>query len=93
MEQQNAFEYFDSVNKFASENQSNKTQQTAVGWIEHKIQSDMNFMEIMGLIRQAKAMEREQIMNAHNHGEYNSQFMDALDDTNGIEYYNETYNK
>jgi len=31
MAKQNEFEYFDSVNKFASENQSNKTkQQTAV---------------------------------------------------------------
>jgi hypothetical protein len=43
-------------------------QQTAVGWIEHIIQSDMNFMEIMGLIRQAKAMEKEQIMHAYNDG-------------------------
>jgi hypothetical protein len=87
MEQQNAFEYFDSVNKFASENQSNKTQQTAVGWIEHKIQSDMNFMEIMGLIRQAKAIEKEQIMNAFLQGKINH------DKDWAIEYYNETYNK
>ena len=70
-----------------------ESQQTAVGWIEHNIQSDMTFMEIMGLIRHAKEMEKEQILNAHNHGEYNSQFMDALDDIDSIEYYNKTYTK
>ena len=43
-------------------------QQTAVGWIEHIIQSDMNFMEIMGLIRQAKAMEQQQIKDAVIYG-------------------------
>jgi hypothetical protein len=43
-------------------------QQTAVEWIEHNIQSDMNFMEIMGLIRQAKAMEKEQIKDAVMYG-------------------------
>jgi anionic cell wall polymer biosynthesis LytR-Cps2A-Psr (LCP) family protein len=43
-------------------------QQTAVGWIEDNIQSDMTFMEIMGLIRQAKAMEKEQIKDAVIYG-------------------------
>jgi hypothetical protein len=43
-------------------------QQTAVGWIEDNIQSDMNFMEIMGLIRQAKAMEQQQIKDAVIYG-------------------------
>jgi hypothetical protein len=39
-------------------------------------------------------MEKEQIINAHNHGEYFSQFReDGLDEVHGIEYYNETYNK
>jgi hypothetical protein len=31
--------------------------QTAVGWIEDNIQSDMTFMDVLGLIRQAKEME------------------------------------
>ena len=35
--------------------------QTAVEWLEDKIQSDMTFMEILGLINQAKAMEKEQM--------------------------------
>jgi len=59
-------------------------QQTAVGWIEDNIQSDMTFMEIMGLIRQAKAMEKEQIIDAATWG--------ALAET-GEQYYNEKYNK
>ena len=64
-----------------------ESQQTAVRWIEDNIQSDMNFMEIMGLIRQAKAMEKEQIMNAFLEGKINH------DKDWAIEYYNETYNK
>ena len=45
------------------------------------------------VVRQAKAMEKEQIIDAYNYGEYNSQFKDALDDKNGVEFYNQTYNK
>ena len=40
--------------------------QTAVEWLEERIQSDMTFMEVLGLIRQAKEMEKEQIINAYN---------------------------
>jgi hypothetical protein len=43
-------------------------QQTAVGWIEHNIQSDMTFMDIMGLIRQAKEMEKQQMKDAVLYG-------------------------
>jgi len=35
--------------------------QTAVEWIEDKIQSDMTFIEILGLIRQAKEMHKQEI--------------------------------
>ena len=61
--------------------------QTAVEWLEDKIQSDMTFMEILGLINQAKAMEREQIIEA-----YNTSF--RLRDkpySTADKYYNETY--
>jgi hypothetical protein len=34
--------------------------QTAVEWLENKIQSDMTFMEVLGLIRQANEMEKQQ---------------------------------
>jgi hypothetical protein len=68
-------------------------QQTAVGWIEHIIQSDMNFMEIMGLIRQAKAMEKEQIIDAANDvlAQQDSTYYGTPN--LGEQYYNETYNK
>jgi hypothetical protein len=71
-------------------------QQTAVRWIEDNIQSDMNFMEIMGLIRQAKAMEKEQMIK----------FAETMPKKKGVtqegqpyvqydaeEHYNQTYNK
>lgn len=37
--------------------------QTSVEWLKDKIQSDMTFMEILGLINQAKSMEKEQMIN------------------------------
>jgi hemoglobin-like flavoprotein len=64
-------------------------QQTAVEWFYQRILAE----DIKEIFEQAKQIEKEQIKDAHNHGEYNSQFMDALDDINGIEYYNKTYTK
>ena len=46
---------------------------TAVEWLEDEIQSDMTFMEVLGLIRQAKAMEKEQ-----SHAEYMRGWKDGL---------------
>jgi len=68
-------------------------QQTAVGWIEDNIQSDMTFMEIMGLIRQAKAIQKEQIIDAYENGvsDENESNLSGLF-TNAEEYYNKTYN-
>jgi hypothetical protein len=54
---------------------------------------EVHSLTIMRLINELIELEKQQIIDAHNHGEYNSQFMDALDDTNGIEYYNKTYTK
>jgi hypothetical protein len=67
-------------------------QQTAVEWIEHNIQSDMNFMEIMGLIRQAKAMEKEQIMKAFSDGQETPISHPNLPHYSKEEYYEEKYN-
>ena len=39
-------------------------EKTAVEWLEDNIQSDMTFMEVLGLIRQAKAIEQQQIVEA-----------------------------
>ena len=71
--------------------------QTAVEWIEDKIQSDMTFIEIFGLIRQAKEMEKEQIIKAAARGylaaaySYSEKF--KLEDGKDYakQYYNETF--
>ena len=63
--------------------------QTAVEWIEDKIQSDMTFIEILGLIRQAKEMEKEQIIHAYNQSWH---FRDKPYET-AEKYYNETFGK
>ena len=83
-----------------------ETTQTAVVWLEHNIQSDMIFMEIMGLIRQAKEMEKEQMINAGNKcAQMHKEFVNMLDclttdelyameistTTFGEQYYNQTY--
>jgi hypothetical protein len=71
-------------------------QQTAVEWIEHNIQSDMNFMEIMGLIRQAKAMEKQQIIQSSRISYLAGQeyyTLNGLSKQFAEEYYNNTYKK
>ena len=62
--------------------------QTAVDWLEDKIQSDMTFMEILGLINQAKAMEKEQIREAYLDG--NLHGIDTKCATSE-DYYNENF--
>ncbi len=66
-------------------------QQTAVDYlIERFLSGDENIMHVM---IKAKLMEKEQIITAHNHGEYFAADRDCLDDENGLDYYNKTYNK
>ena len=48
------------LDEMREKSNQNKMKQTAVEWLEDKIQSDMTFMEVLGLIRQAKAMEKQQ---------------------------------
>jgi hypothetical protein len=70
--------------------------QTAVDWIEDKIQSNMTFIEILGLIRQAKKIEKQQIKNAHTHNRcINNQTYDCTIEAfyNAEQYYNETFGK
>lgn len=62
---------------------------TAVDWIEDKIQSDMTFIEILGLIRQAKEMEKQQIINCYNQSWH---FRDKPYET-AEKFYNETFGK
>jgi hypothetical protein len=62
--------------------------QTAVEWLEDKIQSDMTFIEILGLIRQAKEMEKQEIIDAYNEADTFPQSYH-----NAENYYNETFKK
>ena len=66
-------------------------QQTAVQWIERQIDFDMSWTEIMGLIRQAKQMEREQIRCAYHVGLYDSSMQQEKRFDNGLDYYTQTY--
>ena len=73
-------------------------QKTAVEWLIEEIKNfdsgRSEYYSKVAIYNHAFRMEKEQIINAHNHGEYFSQFrQDGLDDVHGIEYYNETYNK
>ena len=64
-------------------------QQTAVEWIEDSIQLDMTIMEVLGLIRQAKEMEKEQKANTWNNA-INAVEKDKWESFE--QYYNETFN-
>jgi phosphoglycerate dehydrogenase-like enzyme len=66
----------------------NNKQQTAVEWIEDSIQLDMTIMEVLGLIRQAKEMEKEQKANTWNNA-INAVEKDKWESFE--QYYNETF--
>ena len=75
-------------NKQILKNMKNQKKQTAVEWIEDSIQLDMTIMEVLGLIRQAKEMEKEQIMDAYMEGgDWESLPQPRFDN-----YYNSTFN-
>jgi hypothetical protein len=68
-----------------------ETKQTAVEWLESKLNSvkptDFCSIEtIKDWVKQAKQMEKEQIINAFNDGEHQQGY-----EIEAILYYNETY--
>jgi hypothetical protein len=65
---------------------SNK-KQTAVEWIGDNIQFDMTFVDVFGLIRQAKEMEKQQIIDAYWDGGQDI----PLTENRCEQYYKETY--
>ena len=72
-----------------------ENKQTAVEWLIDKLSNikaeDFNStLEVRLIIQQAKEMEKQQIMDAHNQG-----YADGYRDNGNspIEYYNETYGK
>ncbi len=69
--------------------------QTAVEWIEDKIQSDMTFIEILGLIRQAEEMDKQQKKEcwdvAHQAGRFEGKGIAEENWQTFEQYYNETF--
>jgi hypothetical protein len=63
---------------------------TAVEWLEDNIERDMDYLEILFLIKQAKEMEKEQIMNAHEEGFYSPPFRMSRK-REAEQYYNQTF--
>jgi hypothetical protein len=70
---------------------SNDKKQTAVEWLINKIEDHFCLLPV-DLIDQAKAMEREQIIDAMNIGfDDGSAFIEDIRWNNAEQYYNETY--
>jgi hypothetical protein len=67
--------------------------QTAVSWLQECLLNTLTHeqqMQVEGLFQQAKAMEREQIIEAAG---TSCQYMCYNDRRSAEQYYNETYNK
>lgn len=57
--------------------------QTAVEWLREKLWQEFKFSFSDNILEQAKAMEKEQIIEAY----------ESLEHRHGKNYYNKTYNK
>ena len=62
--------------------------QTAVEWLFDAVYKDMSYPELLGLIAQAKAMEKEQIIDAVEDGQRTDFYVKYYD---AEQYYNETF--
>ena len=63
-----------------------ENKQTAVDWLVEKIQQGNPSFKFDALIRQAKAIEKEQIKDAYDKGEFNQGCNEDAE-----QYYNQTY--
>jgi hypothetical protein len=54
---------------------------TAVEWLEENIERDMDFLEILFLIKHAKEMEKEQLKDAYEKGK---KYKKPIKDSNPI---------
>ena len=70
-------------------------EQTTIEWLSKKLESygdpqycELEWKELDLIIKKAKAMEKRQIINAYDKGEYDCGY-----NGNGKQYYNETYKK
>jgi hypothetical protein len=70
----------------------NQNKMTAVEWLEDNIERDMDYLEILYLIKQAKEMEKEQIIDAWDkRGDRIVPKYFLQENINGEQYYNETF--
>jgi hypothetical protein len=58
---------------------------TAVEFLFNAVYRDMPYPELLGLIAQARIMEKQQIINAYKEGVNGTKLVE--------QYYNETFNK
>ena len=68
-------------------------QQTALDWLIDNLKGQLNIDEVTSIIKRSKEMFKEQIIKAYQQG-VTDEYGDALDfsnDTDGEDYYNETY--
>jgi len=63
---------------------------TAVEWLEDNIERDMDYLEILYLIKQAKEMEKQQIENAYEKGK---KYKKPIKDSNPIWLNSKPYKK
>ena len=74
-------------------------QQTAVDWLKDKLketydkEGKLPLAYTLHLVKQAKQMEKEQIIHAWREGDNDSMYYPKELDQQAEQYYNETYNK
>jgi len=75
-----------AVEKFIEqlEEQGKSWENVSIG----RIQISIKVEDYLDLIKQAKEMEKEQIIDAYKQGQYDG---DTIRDTDAEQYYNETY--
>ena len=73
-----------------------KNKGTAVEWLEENLignpHFESDFIHNRNMFKQAKAMEKEQIMNAYSQGLFGEEATDSIS-AYAKQYYNETYNQ
>jgi len=65
---------------------TNDKKQTAVEWLESKMKEFAIDLDLLGYVEQAKAMERQQIIDAYHIHPLETKWQNS-----GFDYFNETY--
>jgi hypothetical protein len=86
----NAVEYLNKVTQFAKENNTGKPkQQTAIEWLFDNVY--MAHIELSEKLKQAKEMEKQQIINAFWNGDNTDCTSEQNIEEFAEQYYNKTY--